>query len=296
METVEKKYIVGIGEILWDMLPEGKKMGGAPANFAYHASQLGLESWAVSAVGCDSLGDEIISQLEERNMNVYCIRAYRPTGTVQVELDDEGIPQYEIKEDVAWDMIPFTSELHDMALQTRAVCFGTLAQRSAMSRSSINRFLDSMPDDKGIYKIFDVNLRQHFYTKDILTDSMRKCNVLKINDEELCILTEMLEYPSDDIQGTGDRLMKEYGIDIVILTCGTEGSYIFSHGNTSYVYTPEVEVADTVGAGDSFTAAFIASLLKGEDIRTAHRFAVDVAAYVCTQKGAMPALPYNLKK
>ena len=173
--------IVGMGEALWDVLPEGKKIGGAPANFAYHVSQFGFDSRVVSAVGNDELGDEIMSVFKEKKLNTQIERVDYPTGTVQVTLDAEGVPCYEIKEGVAWDNIPFTDELKRLALNTRAVCFGSLAQRNEASRATINRFLDTMPEIDGQLKIFDINLRQDFYTKEVLRDSFQRCNVLKIN-------------------------------------------------------------------------------------------------------------------
>ena len=161
------KIIVGMGEALWDCLPEGKKIGGAPANFAYHASQFGFDSRVVSAVGADADGDEILDVFARKGLRTQIERVPYPTGTVQVTLDAVGVPCYEIKEGVAWDNIPFTDELKRLALNTRAVCFGSLAQRSETSRITINRFLDTMPDAEGQLKIFDINLRQGFYTKEI---------------------------------------------------------------------------------------------------------------------------------
>lgn len=190
--------IVGMGEALWDVLPEGKKIGGAPANFAYHVSQFGFNSRVVSAVGNDELGNEILDNFSEKNLKFVIEKVPYPTGTVQVELDDEGIPCYDIKEGVAWDNIPFTPELEELAKQTRAVCFGSLAQRSAVSRETINEFLNAMPDDEGQLRIFDINLRQSFYTEEILCNSMKRCNILKINDEELDIVSRMFGYPDID--------------------------------------------------------------------------------------------------
>ena len=169
--------IVGMGEALWDVLPEGKKIGGAPANFAYHVSQFGFDSRVVSAVGNDELGDEIMSVFKEKKLNTQIERVDYPTGTVQVTLDAEGVPCHEIKEGVAWDNIPFTDELKRLALNARAVCFGSLAQRNEASRATINRFLDTMPEIDGQLKIFDINLRQDFYTREVLRDSFQRCNV-----------------------------------------------------------------------------------------------------------------------
>ena len=287
--------IVGMGEALCDVLPEGKKIGGAPANFAYHVSQFGFDSRVVSAVGNDALGNEIFEVFKEKQLKHQLQVVNYPTGTVQVTLDSAGIPLYEIKEGVAWDNIPFTDDLKRLALSTRAVCFGSLAQRNEVSRTSINRFLDTMPDGDEQLKIFDINLRQGFYTKEIIRESCQRCNVLKINDEELVAISRMFGYPGIDLQDKCWILLAKYNLKMLILTCGTNGSYVFTPGVVSFQETPRVPVADTVGAGDSFTAAFCASLLKGKSVPEAHKLAVEVSAYVCTQSGAMPELPQVLK-
>lgn len=283
-----------MGEALWDVLPEGKKLGGAPANFAYHVSQFGLESRVVSAVGQDKLGAEILENFRQKQVYGLIETVPYPTGTVQVELDAEGVPCYDIKEGVAWDNIPYTQALEGLASQTRAVCFGSLAQRSIVSRQTIHRFLDAMPDDADTLRIFDINLRQGFYTKEILCDSFRRCNILKINDEELVTVSRMFGYPGIDLQDKCWILLAKYNLKMLILTCGVNGSYVFTPGHVSFVETPKVQVADTVGAGDSFTAAFVAATLKGLPVAEAHRLAVDTSAYVCTQQGAMPVLPESL--
>ena len=284
--------VTGIGEVLWDVLPEGKKLGGAPANFAYHVSQFGFESRIVSAIGPDMLGEELLSGLGDKGLDCMIEAVPYPTGTVQVELDGNGIPCYDIRQDVAWDNIPFTPGLEALAKTTGAVCFGSLAQRSPVSRDTINRFIDAMPE--GSLRIFDINLRQNFYTKDIVCNSMRKCNILKINDEELETISVMLGLPDGPQQSRAKVLLSMFGLKALILTCGATGSHVFTSEETSYIATPQVEVADTVGAGDSFTAAFVSGLLKGLDIRQAHRLAVETSAFVCTQEGAMPELPASL--
>ena len=287
------KYVVGLSEALLDVLPEGKKLGGAPANFAFHAGQFGLNSIAVSALGEDKLADETIGQLEEKKLQ-YCMpRVPYPTGTVQVTLDDEGIPTYDIKENVAWDNIPFNDELKAIAENTRAVCWGSLAQRNVVSRESIYKFLDSTPKD--CMKIFDINLRQNFYTKEIICESMKRCNVLKINDEELVLIGRMFGYPGLDIENKCWLILGKYNLDMLVLTCGVNGIYVFTPCSMSFQPTPKVEVADTVGAGDSFTGTFCASILAGMTVTDAHKRAVHVSAYVCTQNGAMPILPEEVK-
>lgn len=291
--NINKDVIVGMGEALWDVLPDGKKIGGAPANFAYHVSQFGLDSCAVSAIGDDALGEELLENFDRKGVNHLIEKVPYPTGTVQVEIDQAGIPQYEIKENVAWDNIPYTARLDFLASRTRAVCFGSLAQRNIVSRNTINRFIDAMPE-KGALKVFDVNLRQGFYNKEILCNSMQKCNILKINDEELVAVSRMFGYPGIDLQDKCWILLGKYNLQMLILTCGINGSYVFTPGNVSFQPTPKVDVADTVGAGDSFTATFIACTLKGMPVAEAHRRAVEVSAYVCTQAGAMPTLPADL--
>lgn len=277
--------------MLWDVLPEGKKTGGAPANFAYHVSQFGIQSMVVSAVGDDNLGNEILENFGNKKLNTMIEKVAYPTGTVQISLNAMGMPYYDIKEGVAWDNIPFTDKLKLLAENTCAVCYGTLAQRSAVSRATINAFLDAMPDGQGQYKIFDINLRQGFYTREIICNSMERCNILKINDEELDTISRMFGYPDIDVQDKCRILLNKFRLEALILTCSINGSYVFTPGNMSFIETPNVEVTDTVGAGDSFTATFISALLHGKSVHEAHRLAVNVSAYVCTQNGAMPKLP-----
>ena len=281
-----KKVIVGIGEILWDMLPAGKSLGGAPANFAYHSACLGAEAWAVSAIGDDPLGHEILDVLKTKKLHALLAMSSRPTGIVQVELNASGVPTYNIMENVAWDNIPFTDEVKAVSENTLAVCWGSLAQRNVVSRETIYKFLDNTPKD--CLKIFDINLRQNFYTKDVICESMKRCNILKINDEELIQIGRMFGYPGLDIENKCWLILGKYNLDMLVLTCGVNGSYVFTPGCVSYQETPRVEVADTVGAGDSFTGSFCAAILSGKPVREAHKLAVEVSAYVCTQNGAMP--------
>lgn len=282
-----------MGEALWDVLPEGKKLGGAPANFAYHAGQFGLQTIAVSALGEDALSEETVQQLEEKKLNYEMPRVPYPTGTVLVELDAEGIPTYDIKENVAWDNIPFSESIENIARHAQAVCFGSLAQRNVVSRETIYKFLDSTPSD--CVKIFDINLRQQFYTKEVIQESLKRCNILKINDEELITIGRMFGYPGLDIENKCFLILGKYNLDMLVLTCGVNGSYVFTPGKVSYQPTPKVEVADTVGAGDSFTGSFCAAILRGKTVEEAHQLAVRVSAYVCTQNGAMPQIPDTYK-
>lgn len=283
-----ENVIVGIGEILWDVFPHGKVLGGAPANFAYHVSQFGLNGYAISAIGKDELGREIIQTLKEKKLRTHIEEVNFPTGTVQVTLSGEGIPQYEICENVAWDNIPFTEDLEKLANNTITVCFGSLAQRQRVSYSTINRFLDAVPSYA--LKIFDINLRQHFYSKELIDHSLKICNVLKINDDEVVLVSKLFGWNDKTEVEVCKLLMSQYNLRIVVLTKGVDGSYVFTANETSYLPTPKVTVMDTVGAGDSFTAAFVSSILKGKTISESHQKAVDISAYVCTQHGAMPNL------
>lgn len=282
-----KNTVVGLGEILWDIFPERKVLGGAPANFAYHVSQFGFNGYAVSAIGNDLLGKEILKSLEEKELNYLIEQTDFPTGTVKVQLDGRGIPTYEITENVAWDNIPFTTRLENLAKNTTTVCFGSLAQRNEVSRATIHKFLDLMPADS--LKVFDINLRLKYFSKDIITTSLNKASALKLNDEEIVKIAEIFE-----LQGTDEelcqQLLDKYKLKFLILTKGTRGSYVLTPYEKSFLATPKVTIADTVGAGDSFTAAFVASYLNGRSIAQSHQLAVEVSAYVCQQHGAMPRL------
>ena len=282
-----KNTVEGLGEILWDVFPERKVLGGAPANFAYHASQFGFNGYAVSAIGNDLLGKEILKSLEEKELNYLIEQTDFPTGTVKVQLDGRGIPSYEITENVAWDNIPFTTRLENLAKNTTTVCFGSLAQRNEVSRATIHKFLDLMPADS--LKVFDINLRLKYFSKDIIIDSLNKASALKLNDEEIVKIAEIFE-----LQGTDEelcqQLLDKYKLKFLILTKGTRGSYVLTPYEKSFLATPKVTIADTVGAGDSFTAAFVASYLNGRSIAQSHQLAVEVSAYVCQQHGAMPRL------
>ena len=288
-----KRLVVGLGEVLWDMLPEGRKIGGAPVNFAYHAGQFGIDTMAVSAIGNDKLGEDTIAEMNGKHLNHIFPSVPYPTGSVQVKLDEKGVPAYDIKENVAWDNIPFTNEIESVARSCRAVCFGSLAQRNAVSRNTIRKFIESTPD--GCIRIFDINLRQNFYTSNVIRDSLEHCNILKINDEEIMLVSRMFNYDSSNIENVCRTIMEDFSLEMVILTCGTKGSYIFTKGGVSFMPTPKVNVADTVGAGDSFTGSFCAAILRGLPVAEAHKKAVEVSAYVCTQNGAMPEIPESMK-
>lgn len=280
-----KPVVVGIGELLWDVLPTGKRAGGAPINFVYHATQLGAEGYAVSAVGNDLSGTEILQELD-RNHIAHCVGTVEyPTGSVMVELAD-GIPTYTIIEGVAWDHIPLTQAAIELVKRADAICFGTLAQRSADSRATLQALLAYAPAKA--LRFFDINIRQSYYSKELIEGLLDMANVFKINDEELDMLRGMfaLEGSTDEICR---RLVQQYSLRYLVLTAGADFSTIYSPDEQSTLPTPKVTVADTVGAGDSFSGAFVYAILCGKSLSEAHRAAVETAAFVCTRSGAWPA-------
>ena len=266
------------------MLPSGKALGGAPANFAYHASRLGEEGWTVSAVGDDSLGREILSLMRSKQLRYIIAVTGKPTGTVEVSLDSSGVPSYIIKEDVAWDNIPFTPDMEDLAKQADAVCFGSLVQRMA-SRDSVLRFLRATRPEA--LRVFDINLRQHYYSREVIDESLKLADILKINDEEIRIVADMFGLGDDDTAACR-ALIARYGLQLVILTKGADGSEVITADESFPQKAGKVKVVDTVGAGDSFTAAFVVAYLRGLSLSDAQRLANETAAYVCSCKGAMP--------
>lgn len=277
--------IIGLGEILWDMLPTGKQLGGAPANFAYHVCRLGGNGWAVSAISDDELGREIKNTLSTKKLNTILEEVNEPTGTVQVTLNAAGVPTYDITEGVAWDHIPFTERIGNLAKETAAVCFGTLAQRSPESRETIRRFIEAMPE--GSLKVYDINLRQKYYDEDVISSSLRMADILKINDEELETVSKMF-----CLSGTSEErcraISREFNLKFVILTMGGDGSKVILEDRVHLSTPGKINIVDTVGAGDSFTAAFMLAYLRGESIEKAHTLATEVSSYVCTKAGAMP--------
>ena len=290
---MNKKYkVAGIGEVLWDQLPQGDVLGGAPANVAYHAGQLGTESYIISAIGNDKLGNEIISRLSTKKINLLICRVAYPTGTVKVTLDDKGVPDFVITKDVAWDYIELTNDTISLAKQLDAVCFGSLAQRNTVSHNAIVKFINLVPENA--LKIFDINLRQNFYDKQLINESLKISNILKINDDELLIVSKLFEWEGDE-EYLCRKLLDRYNLKLVAYTCGTKGSYLISKDEKSFLKTPAVKVKDTIGAGDSFTAALIVSLLNGNTLVKCHALAVDISAFVCENEGAMPGYTKELR-
>lgn len=280
----KKPIVVGIGEILWDIFPTGKRAGGAPINFVYHATQLGAEGYAISAVGNDALGVEILQELEANHIANYIESISYPTGTVKIELNN-GIPSYTIIENVAWDHIPLTQKAIDLVKTADAICYGTLSLRNAASRKTITTLLSYAKKDA--LRFYDINLRQHYYSKELIEELLKFANIFKINDEELSVLKDLF-----NIKGSEEEIckyfMNTYNLKYVILTAGDKYSVIYSQTEKSYLETPKVTVADTVGAGDSFSGAFVQSILTGKSLKEAHKQAVEISAFVCTKTGAWP--------
>ena len=286
----DKKYkVAGIGEILWDLLPDGKQLGGATTNFAFHSHQLGARSYIVSTVGADPLGDEILGYLRKLNLTTEYISLIKgkETGVVSVKLED-GIPEFEIKEGVAWDFIPWDAALKELAESCDAVCFGSLAQRSTVSRKTIRDFLKLTKPD--CLRVCDINLRQHFYSREVIESSLGLASVLKLNDEELPVFAELFSIrgPEDVIL---EKLIDVFGLKLIALTKGSKGSLLKTRDEESFLAVPKVEVKDTVGAGDSFTAAMITAMLNGKSVKEMHQAANEIAAFVCSREGATPVLP-----
>jgi fructokinase len=288
--------LVGLGEILWDMLPDGKKLGGAPANFAYHAQALGGRGVVVSCIGDDELGKEILAIVDDLGLErrYIAVDNDHPTGTVTVKLDENGKPDFTIHENVAWDFIPCDDALLELAAEADAVCFGSLCQRSAVSRDTVRNFLQATKPD--CVRVFDINIRQSYYSKDVVHLMLEMSNVFKLNDDELPIVAQLLGIDGSETE-TLAELTKRYGLRLVALTKGENGSRLYSsEGDSSLEGTPDIKVADSVGAGDAFTAATVMGLLKGHDLDHISEHASCVAAYVCSQSGATPSLPDGLKQ
>ncbi len=286
---MSKPIVVSLGELLWDMLPTGKRAGGAPVNFIYHASMNGAEGIAVSAVGEDTLGDELLEAVSNAGINSMVQRNDWPTSTVEVELTN-GIPEYTIVKNVAWDHLHCTHELIDTISKADAICFGTLGLRSPESHDTIIELLGNAKPNA--MKFFDINLRGDDYSKDLIEELLTLATVFKINDEELVLMRDMLGIPEGSDNEACRWLIDTYKLNYIILTGGSSFSTVMSAtGDSSTIRTPRVEVADTVGAGDSFSGTFTGKILTGATLAEAHRAAVNTSAFVCTQEGAWPQYP-----
>lgn len=286
ISNMSKKKVVGIGEIVWDMFPDGSVLGGAPLNFAFVAGELGCQPVIISAVGSDELAEQTLARIAEIGLDTSTVqRNELPTGRVLVTLDDKGIPQYEILENVSWDQIACSAAEKVLVADADAVCWGSLAQRSQVSGTSIPELLDAVRPE--CLKVFDINIRQHYYSREVFENSLMRTDVLKLNEDELPLVSEIFGIEGSDAEKI-HALIERFNLKMIIYTAGAAFSEIYDKtGCLSHVDTPKVNVVDTVGAGDSFTAGFIASYLNGSTVRDAHERAVRISAYMCTQKGAI---------
>lgn len=287
--------VVGLGEVLWDLLPTGSQLGGAPANFAYQAAALGAQAMVVTRVGDDDLGRAVVSRFGQLSLarDTVQIDPTRPTGTVAVTLDGRGVAHYAFAEDTAWDHLDVTGIALQAVRGAHAVCFGTLGQRNPVARNSIQQLVAAAPADA--LRIFDINLRLDFYSREVIEQSMHLSNVLKLNDEELAVLTAMFS-----LQGTVRQriewLVRAFDFKTVVLTSGPLGSLIYQEGRWSEVPPQSVKVVDTVGAGDAFAAALTMGLLSGMGIGEVHAIAAEMARFVCSQPGGTPPMPESFRR
>jgi fructokinase len=290
METMTKSATtVGLGEVLWDMLPSGKQLGGAPANFAYISNVLGDRGVVASRVGADDLGREARHAMDTLGITTRYVEedAFRPTGTVQVRVDAAGQPEFTIAESVAWDALEWTPQWEELALQADCLCFGSLAQRAPASRATIRRFLEAAP--ASTLRVYDVNLRHTFFTKDVLHESLQLAHVVKLNDQELPRIADLLALGGAGEEDQAKRLSDAYHLRLVCITRGDRGSLLVADGRIATHGGFHVKVADAVGAGDAFTACLAHHYLRGASLDEINENANRLAAWVATQVGATPS-------
>jgi len=284
-----KKRVVGLGEVLWDLFPDRSCLGGAPANFAYITTLMGDRGIVASRVGQDSQGVEALRRLEEVGVNIDHVQtdSVHPTGAVQVEIDGQGQARYDIRHPVAWDFLEWTPDWQQLAVHADAICFGSLAQRSERSRATIRQFVSAASDRAT--KVFDVNLRQAYYSPEILEQSMRLADVVKLNDEELPKVMSLCRLPHQNERSSAQRLSDTYRLKLVCVTRGGRGSLLVSGDRTNEHPGFRVRVADTVGSGDAFTAGLLHEYLHGASLELMNEVANLVGAWVASEVGAMPA-------
>lgn len=288
--------IVGLGEVLWDVFPDGPRFGGAPTNFVCSAAGLGRGQFEVvmaSAVGHDELGQLALAALNDHQVNIAAVaRVNHPTGQVDVTLDEHGHASYEFASDAAWDHLHWTRGLEELANRTNVVCFGTLAQRSDDSQRTIRRFVASTPPS--CLRLLDINLRLPFWNQEVILQSLALASALKLNDSELPVIASLFQLQGSD-EAMLEQILKRYSLKVIALTRGANGSLLLrDSGERSDLAGQLVNVVDTVGAGDAFTAALALGVLRGLPLDDTNRWASDVAAFVCTQAGATPRLPASL--
>jgi len=286
----KRPLVIGLGELLWDCFEDSRRPGGAPANVAFQANQLGCQGVVCSRIGQDELGEQLAEFLESQGLSSRTLQfdADRPTGTVTVEMREGNHPHYTIHEHVAWDAMEFTPDWQQLMQSAAAVCFGSLAQRGEPSHTSIQKCLEATSDECLV--VYDVNLRQDYYTRSIIEESLRACDIVKLNHEEVNVIGHLLEAPRDDEPTFADDLRNRFGVDKTVITRGENGCFILAENEKIDVPGQKIEVADAVGAGDAFTAGFLSALLKGWPLRAAGEFANRVGAEVASCSGAMPDL------
>ncbi|HUC30617.1 MAG TPA: carbohydrate kinase [Candidatus Acidoferrum sp.] len=282
-----KKKVVGLGEVLWDLLPERACLGGAPANFAYITTLMGDQGIVTSRVGQDSRGIEALRRMEELGLDIDHVQTdpQHPTGTVDVEVDDKGLPRYQIAHSVAWDFLAWTLDWQQLSKTVDAICFGSLAQRCETSRATIRDFLQASSD---AVKVFDVNLRQSYYSPDVLAESMKLADIVKLNDEELPKIMALSGIRDHDERSSAERLIAAYDLTMVCITRGGRGSLLVQGSHASEHPGFRVKVADTVGSGDAFTAGLVHEYLHGASLDLMNEVANLVGAWVASEVGAMP--------
>jgi fructokinase len=284
LNAQQTPYIVCFGEVLWDVYPDGKKLGGAPFNVAAHATQLGLKAQMISRIGKDELGEEIIKAIKEQGISPGYTVADKnyETGVVDVLLDQQGKPAYNIKQPAAWDFIVTNRDNITLVEEAEAFVFGSLACRSATSRKSLFELAKLSKRN-----ICDLNIRLSYYNEDLITSLLQITNILKINDEEAHLLQSLYGISEGNFY---EALTEKFGLDIIIQTLGANGAEAFHNGKIVRCPGVKIEVVDTVGSGDSFLAAFIRQLLNGEDLESCLRFATATGALIATKRGAIPEI------
>lgn len=279
---------VGLGEVLWDLLPNGKVLGGAPANFAYMSSVLGDQGIVASRIGDDQLGHEAYKVLRELGLNTAYVQHddQHGTGTAEVSIDSDGQPTYIIREPVAWDFLQWTPAWEELSRLANIICFGSLGQRSATSAATVDRFLRIA--EGNALRIFDVNLRQSFYDDDVLNRSIQHADIVKLNNQELPRVAAVLGVQSGDVEEMAEWLLKEFDLKLVCITLGAQGSLLVSKNQKVSHPGFKVKVADTVGAGDAFTACLAHDYVRGKSLEEISEAANRFASWVASQVGAMP--------
>lgn len=305
MDSKADLVAVGIGEVLWDVFPDESHFGGAPANFAAHCASFQTHAYVVSRIGTDELGKQAQKKLNENGIDARFLQIDpdHPTGTVQVQISDQGKASYEFADDTAWDHLQWQPPMEDLARNCDVVCFGTLGQRSPMARQAIRQFVESTGED--CLRVLDVNLRQQFYDSETIRHSLHLANAFKLNEEELPIVLEQCgmsasadryQPDSPETRKAARDLMHRFQLRWLTVTAGDAGAALFLENDDFFQSAPKTEVDDTVGAGDSFTAALVCDLLRGRSPASALQHAIQVAGYVCTQPGATPPLPDSLRE